>query len=109
MENRRATFRARVAWSQVNQYHSLTSPTRPKNLAASASTDLPVRSIFKQISYPLFPLLLPEDERQITPERGDLLSDLHYLDHPVNKILLANVQLLLISSRHIPFSRPASE
>lgn len=86
-ENRRAAVRARVVWSQVNEYHSLTSPTRPQNFAASASKDLPARSILKQTSYPLLALLLPENERQITPEPGDPLSDLHYLDHPVKKIL----------------------
>ena len=87
-ENRRAarSMSARVAWSQVNEYHSATSPACTKKLAASASKDLPVRSILKQNSYPILPLLFPENERQVTPEPGDPLSDLHYLDRPVNKI-----------------------
>lgn len=68
--NRRAarSMSARVAWSQVNEYHSATSPACKKRLAASASKELPLRSILKQTSYPILPLL-------------------HYLDRPVNKIL----------------------
>ena len=90
-ENRRATrsnsMSARVAWSQVNEYHSAASPASSKQLAASASKELPIRSILKQTSYPILPLLFSENERQVTPEPGDPLSDLHYLDRPVNKIL----------------------
>jgi hypothetical protein len=88
-ENRRAarSMSARVAWSQVNEYHSAASPVRAKKLSASASKEFPVRSILKQTSYPVLPLLFPENERQVTPEPGDPLSDLHYLDRPVNKIL----------------------
>ena len=88
-ENRRGALskRARVAWSQVNEYHTVTSPTSTRKLAASASKELPPRSILKQTSYPILPFLLPESERQVTPEPGDPLSDLHYLDRPVNKIL----------------------
>ncbi|KAF8490777.1 hypothetical protein F5888DRAFT_1620590 [Russula emetica] len=88
-ENRRAahSMSARVAWSQINEYHSATSPVCKKKPAASASKELPVRSILKQTSYPILPLLFSENERQVTPEPGDPLSDLHYLDRPVNKIL----------------------
>jgi hypothetical protein len=32
-------------------------------------------------------LLLPEHDLQVTPEPGHPLSDLHYLDGPMNKIL----------------------
>jgi hypothetical protein len=78
---------ARVAWSQVNEYHSATSPVRTKKVAASSSKELPIRSILKQTSYPILPLLFHENERQVTPEPGDPLSDLNYLDRPVNKIL----------------------
>jgi hypothetical protein len=76
-----------VAWSLVNEYHTVTSPTSMKKPAASASKELPVRSILKQTSYPILPLLFPENERQVTPEPSDPLSDLHYLDRPVDKIL----------------------
>ena len=88
-ENRRVprSMSARVVWSQVNEYHSATSPVCTKTWAASASKELPVRSILKQTSYPVLPLLFSEDERQVTPEPDDPLSDLHYLDRPVNKIL----------------------
>ncbi|KAH9060473.1 hypothetical protein EDB87DRAFT_1616129 [Lactarius vividus] len=86
-ENRhppRAITGARVAWSQVNEYHSTTSPTRAKRPSVKLR---PVRSILKQTSYPLLPALFLEDERQVTPEPIQPLSDLHYLDAPVNKIL----------------------
>ena len=85
---------ARVVWSQVNEYHSAASPARSKKLAASASKELPTRSILKQTSYPILPFLFPENERQVTPEPGDPLSDLHYLDRPVNKILAQCSSLL---------------
>ncbi len=83
-ENRSAahSMSARVAWSQENEYHSATSPICTRKLATSASKELPVRSILKQTSYPILPLLFPENERQVTPEPGDPLSDLHYLDRP---------------------------
>src|SRR6266403_1184559 len=98
-ENRQRAARsnsmsARVAWSQVNEYHSVVSPASSKKLAASASKELPARSILKQTSYPILPLLFPENERQVTPEPGDPLSDLHYLDRPVNKILAHRSTLL---------------
>jgi hypothetical protein len=83
----RIPVRSRVSWSQVNEYHSSTSPSRAKKVAASSSKEFPVRSILKQTSYPILPLLFPENDRQVTPEPGDPLSDLHYLDRPVNKIL----------------------
>ncbi|KAH9038215.1 hypothetical protein EDB85DRAFT_2141985 [Lactarius pseudohatsudake] len=89
-ENQRAPHAitgARVAWSQVNEYHSAASPARAKRPSASAVKLRPVRSILKQTSYPLLPALFLEDERQVTPEPTQPLSDLHYLDGPVNKIL----------------------
>ncbi|KAI9455511.1 hypothetical protein F5148DRAFT_1378062 [Russula earlei] len=88
-ENRRASpaIHARVAWSQVNEYHSVASPTGTRKPAGSASKELPLRSILKQTPYPILPLLFLENKRQVTPEPGDPLSDLHYLDGPVNKIL----------------------
>ena len=89
-EKRRASnsiTRARVAWSLVNEYHSATSPTRAKRPSVGAAKHRPVRSILKQTSYPLLFGLFPEAERQVTPEPIQPLSDLHYLDGPVNKIL----------------------
>lgn len=88
-ENRRPgrSISARVAWSQVNEYHSVTSPPCTRNLATSVTKERPLRSILKQTSYPILPLLFPEDEREVTPEPSNPLSDLHYLDSPVNKIL----------------------
>ena len=89
-ENRRASHSlhgARVAWSQVNEYHSATSPTRVKRPYVGAAKHPPVRSILKQTSYPHLLALFPEAERQVTPEPTQPLSDLHYLDGPVNKIL----------------------
>ena len=90
-ENRRTSNSitgARVAWSQVNEYHSVTSPTRAKKLSVGPSKHRPVRSILKQTSHPLLFGLFPAvAERQVTPEPTQPLSDLHYLDGPVNKIL----------------------
>ncbi len=43
-------------------------------LAVSASKELPVRSTLKQTSYPILPLLSPENERQVTTEPGDPLT-----------------------------------
>jgi hypothetical protein len=88
-ENRRAALDVspHVAWSQANEYHSVSSPSRAKKLASSAFKDLPLRSILKQTSYPILPCPFPENERQVTPEPADPLSDLYYLDRPVNKIL----------------------
>ncbi|KAI0301170.1 hypothetical protein B0F90DRAFT_1817185 [Multifurca ochricompacta] len=74
-------------WSQINEYHSTTSPIRAKKLAASASKELPVRSILKQSSFLILPLMCSENDRQVTPEPSDPLSDLHYIEGPVNKIL----------------------
>jgi hypothetical protein len=88
-ENRRVarSKTTHVAWSQVNEYHSVTSPPCTRKVAASASKVLPRRSILKQTSYLILPLLFPENEREATPEPSSPLSDLHYLDSPVNKIL----------------------
>ncbi|KAI0269927.1 hypothetical protein BC834DRAFT_922720 [Gloeopeniophorella convolvens] len=78
----------RVAWSLTNEYHSFETPSRSRRTAASASKKRPVRSILKQTtSYPILPLMLPEKEREVTPEPTEPLSDLHYLDGPVNTIL----------------------
>jgi len=88
-ENRRAgrSISARVSWSQANEYHSITSPPCTRKLATSVSKERPLRPILKQTSYPILPLLFPENERKVTPEPSNPLSDLHYLDSPVNKIL----------------------
>ena len=91
-ENRRAgrPISARVSWSQSNEYHSLTSPPCTRKLATSVPKpkERPLRSILKQTSYPILPLLFPEnDEREVTPEPSSPLSDLHFLDGPVNRIL----------------------
>jgi len=58
-----------------------------RKLATGVSTERPLRSILKQTSYPILPLLLPENERKVTPEPRYPLSDLHYLDGPVNRTL----------------------
>jgi len=88
-ENRRAgrSISACVSWSQANEYHSITSPPCTRKLATSVSKERPLRPILKQTSYPILPLLFPENEREVTPEPSNPLSDLHYLDSPVNKIL----------------------
>lgn len=94
-ENRRAgrPISARVSWSQANEYHSITSPPCTRKLATGLSKERPLRPILKQTSYPILPLLFPENEREVTPEPSNPLSDLHYLDGPVNKILSSRSSL----------------
>ncbi|OBZ68972.1 hypothetical protein A0H81_11315 [Grifola frondosa] len=83
----------RVAWSETHQYHTVTSgPCRTPSLEASASKPPPPKSILKKISYPLLPLL-EEAQREVTPEPSDPLSDLHYLDGPVTRVLQADASL----------------
>ncbi|KAI9449634.1 hypothetical protein BJY52DRAFT_1155715 [Lactarius psammicola] len=77
-----------AAWLQVSEYHSATSSTRAMRPSVGAKHHLMVvHSILKQTSYPLLLVLFPEDERQVTPEPTRPLSDLHYLDGPMNEIL----------------------
>jgi len=84
----------RVVWSQDNKYHNLSSPPRQR-VTSSASKEPPTRSILKKSSYPLLPLLplLSEIPREDTPEPRDPLTDLHYLDGSVFKIVAADSSL----------------
>ncbi|KAI0322414.1 hypothetical protein OF83DRAFT_803492 [Amylostereum chailletii] len=80
-----------VAWSQENRYHNLASPPRQR-IASSASRKLPTRSILKKRPYSVLPLLM-DDAREETPEPGDPLADLHYLEWPVSQIIAPNSSL----------------
>jgi hypothetical protein len=82
---------SRVVWSQHNQYHTITSPP-PVLTSASASKELPTKSILKKQSHVLLPL--PDNyQREITPEPSDPLVDLKYLDYPVSKIISPDASL----------------
>ncbi|THH20532.1 hypothetical protein EW146_g848 [Bondarzewia mesenterica] len=92
-ENRtpRMASGSRVAWSQNNKYHNVSSLT-PQAFSGSASKDAPSKSILKRSSEPLLPLLV-EKSREVTPEPGDPLVDLHYLEWPVSRILASDASL----------------
>ncbi|TFY80913.1 hypothetical protein EWM64_g3098 [Hericium alpestre] len=92
-ENRipRSASSPRVAWAQLNKYHNLASPPR-KRLRASASTELPARSILKRPSG-LVTAIPVEPERETTPEPNDPLADLRYLEWPVSQIMAPDASL----------------
>ncbi|KAJ7600816.1 hypothetical protein C8J56DRAFT_813750 [Mycena floridula] len=84
-ENRPVASSSRVAWSQNNQYHSLSSPPAPLKTTIISSTRLPAKSILKKSSEPFLPL--SELDREITPEPSSPLADATYLDSAVSKII----------------------
>ena len=69
-ENRRAgrSISACVSWPLANKYHPVTSPPCTRRLASSVSKERPLRTILKQTSYPILPLLSPENECEGTSE-----------------------------------------
>lgn len=87
-----------VAWSVHNQIHNLSSPP-PKLFRTPSSVfrDQPARSILKKQSLTSIPL--PGDicddykPREVTPEPGDPLCNLTYLDHPVSRIVASDAPL----------------
>lgn len=87
-----------VAWSVHNQIHNLSSP--PAKLFRTPSSvfrDQPARSILKKQSLTTIPL--PGDicddfkPREVTPEPGDPLCNLTYLEHPVSRIVASDAPL----------------
>ncbi|KAF9453095.1 hypothetical protein P691DRAFT_801947 [Macrolepiota fuliginosa MF-IS2] len=76
---------SRVVWSQHHQIHPFTTSPKPVK-CLNANRNLPVKSILKQSSYPLLPLL-DVKPREETPEPEDPLMDLHYLEGPVFTII----------------------
>lgn len=87
-----------VAWSVHNQIHNLSSPP-PKLFRTPSSVfrDQPARSILKKQSLTSIPL--PGDicddykPREVTPEPGDPLCNLTYLNHPVSRIVASDAPL----------------
>ncbi|OJA17207.1 hypothetical protein AZE42_00199 [Rhizopogon vesiculosus] len=77
---------SRVAWTQHNQYHILTSPKGPVPLPSTASRQLPTKSILKK-SVPRLLIVQEEEQREVTPEPEDPLVNLSYLTRPVSQIL----------------------
>ncbi|KAI0754869.1 hypothetical protein C8Q80DRAFT_1141532 [Daedaleopsis nitida] len=91
-ENRAPRF-SRVSWSDTAQYHAITtSPLRTLSTKPSASKAGPSRSILKRTPHPTLPSV-DEDAKEATPEPEDPLADLHYLDHPVARIIASNASL----------------
>ena len=93
-ENRAPRF-ARVSWSDTAEFHPITgSPPRTSSAKSSASKAGPSRSILKKTAHPALP---PIDEdatqKESTPEPEDPLADLHYLEHPVARIIALDASL----------------
>ncbi|KAI1790163.1 hypothetical protein LXA43DRAFT_523662 [Ganoderma leucocontextum] len=93
-ENRTPRF-ARVSWSDTEELHPITgSPPRTTSARSSVSKSGPSRSILKKTAHPILP---PIDEdavqKESTPEPEDPLVDLHYLDHPVARIIASDASL----------------
>lgn len=82
---------SRVVWSQNNKYHNATSPPRQR-LPTSASKVAPAKSILKTPHYSFLPMII-EKQRESTPEPGDPLADLNYLERPVSKIVASDTSL----------------
>jgi hypothetical protein len=77
---------SRVAWTQHNQYHILTSPKGRSPLPLTASRQLPTKSILKKSVARLL-AVQKEEQREATPEPEDPLVNLSYLTRPVSQIL----------------------
>ncbi|KAG0704222.1 hypothetical protein DFH29DRAFT_912360 [Suillus ampliporus] len=77
---------SRVAWTQQNQYHILTSPKGHVSFPSTASRHRPTKSILKK-SAPRLLALSEEGQREATPEPEDPLVNLSYLTRPVSQIL----------------------
>lgn len=87
-ENRppQASSGTRVAWSQQNQYHLVPSSPEPLSTGTVSSKNLPVKSILKKSSQPIFPFQ-DEDVREPTPVPEDPMKDALYLQSAVSKII----------------------
>ncbi|KAI3616070.1 hypothetical protein WG66_014008 [Moniliophthora roreri] len=93
-ENRASSSGSRVAWSQHNQYHSLSTPPKFPT-SSSAEKELPVKSILKKPSIPLLPLENESEQREVTPEPNNALDDPHYLETPVSTIISKETEMKL--------------
>lgn len=91
-ENRAPCF-SRVSWCETAQYHAITtSPPRHLSAKASASQAGPSRSILKKTVH-LPPPPPEEPVKEATPEPEDPLTNLHYLEHPVQQIIALEASL----------------
>ncbi|KAH9851822.1 hypothetical protein C2E23DRAFT_886346 [Lenzites betulinus] len=91
-ENRAPRY-GRVSWSDTAQYHPITSsPPRTHSARSNASRAGPSRSILKKPVYPTTSLA-DQGTKEGTPAPSDPLTDLHYLDGPVARILDTNASL----------------
>ncbi|KAG2342195.1 hypothetical protein BDR05DRAFT_964509 [Suillus weaverae] len=77
---------SRVAWTQQNQYHILTSPKGHVPFPPTASRQRPTKSILKRSAPKLF-TVSEQGQREATPEPEDPLVNLSYLTRPVSQIL----------------------
>ncbi|KAJ3001418.1 hypothetical protein NUW54_g6434 [Trametes sanguinea] len=85
-ENRAPRF-TRVSWSETTEYRDITaSPPRTASARSNALRAGPSKSILKRTALPIAPLF-DENVKEGTPEPSDPLTDLHYLDGPVSRIL----------------------
>ncbi|KAG1720483.1 hypothetical protein EDB19DRAFT_1917951 [Suillus lakei] len=80
---------SRVAWTQQNQYHILTSPKGHVPFPPTASRQRPTKSILKR-SAPKLLTVSEQGQREATPEPEDPLVNLSYLTRPVSQILASD-------------------
>jgi len=87
-ENRIKRSGSRVVWSDLNEYHSITgSPTAVRPPEPHAVKMAP-KSILKKTSYAILPFQdVDINKRETTPEPEDPLSDPHYLQYPVSRLI----------------------
>lgn len=88
-ENRRLWTARSVSWSDHHEIHNLTAEI-PRRIAFSVIQ--PGKSILKRKPRGELPHM-EEIKRETTPEPSDPLTDLHYLDNPVAKIIAADAAL----------------
>lgn len=92
---------SRIVWSEINEIFSIEDDDELHGLPPKYSHQVPPgRPILKKIDHPnLLPL---EEEREVTPEPEDPLTDLTYLVNPVSKIVATDATLRdLIESYNI--------
>lgn len=88
-ENRPQRATRGVAWNDDHEIYTVTAEASRRHLT---HINTPVKSILKKTVYDVPPFA--EDAlRETTPEPSDPLTDLHYLDSPVARILALNAPL----------------
>lgn len=90
-DNRGHCYSRVVSWSETARYHPITASPPRLSARRSALKAGPSRSILKKIDHPPFP---PEEPvKEHTPEPEDPLTNLDYLDHPVQRIIALDASL----------------